>query len=152
MYIYIFLSHQIECECMLRKMNCLDGFAFRYIHSTHTLPFHNHPNPFTIVQYSCLEMRIQFLKPLHFRPLFNYTNMLFEMPLLKRKECLGKKKITSWFHLTAVHKAHTTTIPAECTIGIIIFFLRFFFALEIFCSRISAEMKQIFVQTSMQYR
>lgn len=37
-----------------------------------------------------------------------------------------KKKITSWFHLTAVHKAHTTTIPAECTIGIIIFFFRFF--------------------------
>lgn len=38
----------------------------------------------------------------------------------------SEKKITSWFHLTAVHKAHTTTIPAECTIGIIIFFLRFF--------------------------
>lgn len=33
-----------------------------------------------------------------------------------------------------------------------LYFFSSFFALKIFCSRISAEMKQIFVQTSMQYR
>lgn len=134
---------------MLRKMNCLDGFAFRYIHSTHTLPFHNHPNPFTIVQYSCLEMRIQFLKPLHFRPLFNYTNMLFEMPLLKRKECLGKK---DHFLISPHCSAQSAYYYYSCRVcdRDYNFFSSFFFALEIFCSRISAEMKQIFVQTSMQ--
>lgn len=70
-----------------------------------------------------------FLKPLHFRPLFNYTNMLFEMPTLKRKECLEKKRSLLGF------------TSLQCTKHILLLFLQsvrsglYFFSLRFLLSK-----------------